>query len=153
MIPFLEELDFKLDINRRGDTRIESVGMPTVNLELKNPVGIAPTVCHGSAHGMPREGNDAHGPTGPRAHGTFVFPWHTVAYRGRLPREPWHTVGICTPWHTVGACHGTRGRLPRDPWVLATGPVGACHVTRLCLPRDPVAYRGCLPRDLWAFVT
>ena len=78
-------------------------------------------------------------PTGPRAHGTFVLPWHTVAHRGPLPRDPWHTVGICTPWHTVGictpwhtvgACHGTRGRLPRDPWALTTGPVGPCHGTR-----------------------
>ena len=85
-----------------------------------------------SAHGMPRE--RPRYATGrkwcPRAHGPTVLlssrgiPWHTVAYRGRLPRDPWHTVGICTPWHTVGiftpwhtvgACHGTRGRLPRDP--------------------------------------
>jgi len=115
-----------MNTHRRGDTRIESVSTPTVNLESKNPVGIAPTVCHGSAHGMARERKLC-----PRVQGPTVL----LSFRG----IPWHTVAYCGIQWALAT--GPRG----IPWALATGPVGVWHGTPWALaigPRDPVAYRG-----------
>ena len=79
--------------HRRGDTCIETVGTPTVSLESKNSVGIAPTVCNGSAHGMPR------------------YFWRApTGSRGKRPRVSWQVPTVCPrySWSPV-AYHGPRG--------------------------------------------